>query len=168
MRVGGRYDHDLDTGKVSFANETIAQTGTMRMKEPFPAKTLASTGVGLPRNPWYGTNDAYLRETRQKVAALREELKKMEDETVTKLREAWFRLDRAKREEELYAGRVVNLSQASLEVSTRAYETSNVAFADVIMSYTGWLNDNLALEMKRSEMGMAQADLEEVLGGSWR
>ncbi|MBM4333373.1 MAG: TolC family protein [Deltaproteobacteria bacterium] len=151
-----------------FPNETIAQTGTMRMKEPFPAKTLASTGVGLPRNPWYGTNDAYLRETRQKLAALREELRKKEDETVTKVREAWFRLDRAKREEELYAVRVVNLSQASLEVSTRAYGTGNVAFADVIMSYTGWLNDNLALEMKRSEMGMAQADLEEVLGGPWR
>ena len=151
-----------------FSNETIAQTGTMKMKESFPTKTSASTGIGLPRNPWYGTNDAYLRETRQKVAALREELRKMEDETVTKVREAWFRLDRAKREEELYADRVVNLSQASLEVSTRAYETGNVAFADVIMSYTGWLNDNMALAMKRSEMGMAQADLEEVLGGPWR
>ncbi len=155
-------------GLSSFSNETIAQTGTMRMKEPFPAKTLASTGAGLPRNPWYGTNDAYLRETRQRLAALREELRKAEDETVTKVREAWFRLDRAKREEELYAGRVVNLSQASLEVSTRAYGTGNVAFADVIMSYTGWLNDNMALAMKRSEMGMAQADLEEVLGGPWR
>lgn len=151
-----------------FSNETIAQTGTMRMKEPFPQKTTASTGAGLPRNPWYGTNDAYLRETRQKLAALREELKKTEDETIFKVRDAWFRLDRAKREEALYAERVVNLSQASLEVSTRAYGTGNVAFADVIMSYTGWLNDNMALAMKRSEMGMSQADLEEVLGGPWK
>jgi outer membrane protein TolC len=155
-------------GLSHFQNETIAQTGTMRMKEPFPLKTAASTGAGLPRNPWFGTNDAYLRETREKLAALREELKKTEDETFFKVREAWFRLDRAKREEALYAQRVVNLSQASLEVSTRAYETANVSFADVIMSYTGWLSDNMALAMKRSEMGMAQADLEEVLGGAWK
>jgi outer membrane protein TolC len=140
----------------------------MRMKEPFPLKTTASTGAGLPRNPWYGSNDAYLRETRQKLAALRQELKKTEDETIFKVRDAWFRLDRAKREEALYNERVVSLSQASLEVSTRAYETGNVAFADVIMSYTGWLNDNMALAMKRSELGMSRADLEEVLGGPWK
>jgi outer membrane protein TolC len=148
-----------------FQNEMIGQIGSMRMKEPFPLKTTASTGAGLPRNPWHGSNDAYLRETKQKLAALRGELKKAEDETIFKVRDAWFRLDRAKREEALYAQRVVSLSQASLEVSTRAYETGNVAFADVIMSYTGWLNDNLALEMKRSELGMSWAELEEALGG---
>lgn len=151
-----------------FQNETITQTGTMRMKEAFPLKTAASTGAGLPRMPWYGSNDAYLRETKQKLAALREDLRRMEDETIFKVREAWFRLDRASREEVLYGERVVNLSQAALEVSTRAYETGKAAFADVIMSYTGWLNDHLALEMKRSEMGISRADLEEVLGGPWR
>ncbi len=151
-----------------FSNETIAQTGSMRMKEPFPLRTPASTGAGLPRNPWYGTQDAYLRETRQRLAALREELKKAEVETISKVREAWFRLDRARREESLYNERVVVLSRAALEVSTRAYETGNVAFADVIMSYSGWLIDNLALELRRSEVGIAQADLEEAMGRSWQ
>jgi len=151
-----------------FQDEAIAQVGTMRMKEPFPVKTTASTGAGLPRMPWYGTNDAYLRETRQKLAALGEDLKKTEDETLFKVREAWFRLDRAKRQEALYAERVVNLSQAALEVSTRAYETGNVAFADVIASYTGWLNDRLALEKERSNLGIARSELEEAVGGPWK
>ena len=118
--------------------------------------------------PWYGTNDAYLRETRQKLAALREELKKTEDETIFKVREAWFRLDRAKRQEALYAQRVVNLSQAALEVSTRAYETGNIAFADVIESYIGWLNARLSLERERSNLGIARSELEEAVGGSWK
>jgi len=60
------------------------------MKETFPVKTTASKGAGLPRMPWYGTNDSYLRETRQKLAALREELKKTEAENPFKVREAWF------------------------------------------------------------------------------
>jgi outer membrane protein TolC len=151
-----------------FQDEAIAQVGTMRMKEPFPTKTTASTGAGLPKMPWYGTNDAYLRETRQKLAALREDLKKTEDETFFKVREAWFRLDRARRQEALYADRVVNLSQAALEVSTRAYETGNVAFADVIASYTGWLTDRLSLEKERSNLGIARSELEEAIGGPWK
>ena len=151
-----------------FQDEAITQVGTMRMKEPFPVRTTASVGAGLPRTPWYGTNDAYLRETRQKLAALREELKKTEDETIFKVREAWFRLDRAKRQEALYAQRVVNLSQAALEASTRAYETGNIGFADVIESYNGWLNARLSLEKERRNLGIAWSELEEAMGGPWR
>ena len=151
-----------------FRDEAITQVGTMGMKEPFSVKTTASTGAGLPRMPWYGTNDAYLRETRQKLAALREDLKKTEDETIFKVREAWFRLDRARRQEALYAQRVVNLSQAALEVSTRAYETGNVAFADAIASYSGWLNDRLALEKEKRNLGIARSELEEAVGGPWK
>jgi outer membrane protein TolC len=150
-----------------FSNETIAQTGTMRMKDPFPARTTASMGAGLPKMPWYGTKDAYLRETRQKLAALRADLKKMENETIFMVREAWFRLDQARREEALYAERIVSLSQAALEVSRRGYETGMVSFADVIMSYTGWLNDNLAVERRRSDLGISQAELQEAVGTSF-
>jgi len=151
-----------------FQNEAINQVGTFAMKETFPVKVTASTGAGLPRMPWYGTNDAYLRETRQRLAALREELKKTEDETIFRVREAWFRLDRAKRQEALYAQRVVNLSLAALEVSTRAYEPGNIAFADVIESYIGWLNNRLSLERERSNLGIAGSELEEATGRSWK
>lgn len=151
-----------------FQNETIVQTGTMRMKEPFPLKPTASTDGGRPRMPWYGVNDAYLRETKQKLAALRMDLKRLEVETMFKVREAWYRLDRARREELLYAERLVNLSQAALEASTRAYETGKIAFVDVIMSHIDWFNDHLALEMRRKGLGIARAELEEVLGGPWK
>ncbi|MDH4264732.1 MAG: TolC family protein [Deltaproteobacteria bacterium] len=151
-----------------FQDEAISQVGTRRMKEPFATATTASTGAGLPKMPWYGSNDAYLREARQKLAALREDLKRMEDETVFKVREAWFRLDQARREEALYAGRVVGLSQAALDASTRGYETGKVTFADVISSYSGWLKDNLAIERRRSDLGISRAELEETLGAAWK
>ncbi len=151
-----------------FQDEAIAQVGTMAMKEPFAVKTTASVGAGLPRMPWYGTNDAYLRETRQKLGALREELKKTEDETIFRVREAWFRLDRAGRQEALYAQRVVNLSQVALEVSTRAYETGNIAFADVIESYISWLNNRLSLEKEKRNLGIARSELEEAVGAPWK
>jgi cobalt-zinc-cadmium efflux system outer membrane protein len=155
-------------GFALFQDEAIAQVGTMAMKESFPVKVTASTGAGVPRTPWYGTNDAYLRETRQKLAALREDLKKAEDESIFRVREAWFRLDRAKRQEALYAQRVVTLSQAALEVSIRAYEAGNIAFADVIESYISWLNNRLSLERERSNLGIAHSELEEAVGGPWK
>jgi len=67
-----------------FQDEAIAQVGTMAMKETFPVKVTASTGRRPSADAWYGTNDAYLRETRQKLAPLRQDLKKTEDETVFK------------------------------------------------------------------------------------
>jgi cobalt-zinc-cadmium efflux system outer membrane protein len=151
-----------------FEDEAITQVGSFRTKEPFSETTKASVGAGLPKTPWYGKNDAYLRETRQKLAALREELKKAEEATLFNVREAWFRLDRAKREEALYAGQVVKLSQAALEVSTRGYETGSVSFADVIASYMNWLKANLFLAKERSDLGTARAQLEEAVGGGWK
>jgi outer membrane protein TolC len=117
--------------------------------------------------PWYGTNDAYLRQTRQRLLALREDLKQAEARTLTMVRKAWFELDRAKREMSLYQKTVINLSQSALDVSTRGYESGNVTFADVIDSYTIWLEARLAFERKRSDLGIAWAELERILGTSF-
>jgi len=148
-----------------FEDEAINQVGTGRGEEPFSTSISASRGTGLPKTPWYGSNDAYLRETRQRLQALKEELRRMQDETHLRVREAWFQLDRTLREEALYHHRVVNLSQAALEVSLRGYETGKVSFADAIASYTTWLQAHLTLERRRSDLGIYRAELEEAVGG---
>jgi outer membrane protein, heavy metal efflux system len=150
-----------------FQNDAVNKVGTARQGEPFPLELQAAVGAGLPKMPWYGANDAYLRETRQKLKALREDLKREKNETLVRVREVWFRLDRAWREESLYAQLVTPLSRTALEVSRRGYETGSVPFADVIASYTNWLLAQLSLERRRSDLGVAQADLAEVLGILW-
>ncbi|RJR53116.1 MAG: TolC family protein [Desulfobacteraceae bacterium] len=154
------YSPDLSL----FRDVAVSEVGSWRTKEPFPQTTTAEVGAGLPKMPWYGKNDAYLRETRQKLASLRQELEKAEQATFTEVRQAWFRLDRARREEVLYSEQVVRLSQAALESSTRGYETGLVSFADVIASYTTWLRANLSLPRKRSDLGVSRAQLEEAVG----
>ncbi|GAB4258989.1 MAG: hypothetical protein Kow0092_06930 [Deferrisomatales bacterium] len=149
-----------------YADEAVNEVGTFRKREPFPVTPAAAVGAGLPKMPWYGANDAYLRETRQKLEALRRELARMENATVSAVRQAWFSLDRAAREEALYADSVVNLSEAALDVSSRGYEAGEVTFADVIASYTTWLQANLALERRRSDAGVAAAGLDAAVGVS--
>ena len=149
-----------------YPDEAVTQVGTGRMKEPYAVTTTAYRGAGLPKMPWYGTGDAYVRETRQKIEALRERLRREVERARFEVRRAWFDLDRAAREEALYAKSVVDLSRAALEVSSRGYEAGRVAFADVIGSYTAWLQANLALARKRADLGIAWAELERTVGVS--
>jgi hypothetical protein len=151
-----------------YGNEPVNDTGSFAKREAFPIRTNASSGAGLPKMPWYGTEDAYLRETRQKLYALREELKQAETKTNTMVRNTWFDIDRAGREAALYRDEIVKLSRSALDASTRGYESGNVTFADVIDSYTTWLQANLTLEKKRSDFEIAWAELEQVVGTSLR
>ncbi|MEW6486642.1 MAG: TolC family protein [Thermodesulfobacteriota bacterium] len=134
----------------------------------FPEATEAATGAGLPLRPWYGTQEAYLREARQRLAALEKELAMEEASAALRVREAWFALDRALREEALYADRVLPLTRAALEAAARGYSAGKVMFADALMSYGGWLEAQLARERRRADAGRARADLEAAVGTSGR
>jgi outer membrane protein TolC len=137
-------------------------------RESFPTATTASMGEGVPKMPWFGTQDAYLGELRQRIEALKNDLRMEEASTMLGVRQAWFRLDKARRERALFADRVVSLSQAALEASNRGYSAGKVMFADVIESYTGWLEANLALARSRADVGVGRAELEDAVGTSLR
>jgi outer membrane protein TolC len=149
-----------------YPNEPIRSVGSSAQGDSFPVTTRASPGAGLPQKPWYGVEDAYIREIRQNLRARKEDLKNAEAATYTLVRDAWYELDRARREITLYQDKVVRLSRSALDVSTRGYESGNVAFADVIDSYTTWLRANLMLERNRSDLGIGWARLEQVVGVS--
>ena len=148
----------------TFENQAINTVGSSATKPSFKTSSSASRGAGLPQNVWFGTNDAYVREIRQRVAALKESLAATKAETINQVRERWFELDRARREKKLYQDTVVGLSKSALDVSTRGYESGNASFSDVISSYELWLSSHLSLEKKRSEFFTAWAQLEQVVG----
>ena len=149
-----------------YEDEAILKVGSFASKDTFPTSTEVSQGAGLPKMPWYGIQDAYLRETRQKLDALKEDLKQAEAATVDRVRSGWFELDRARREMSLFKNKVVNLSKSALDVTTRGYESGSIPFADVIAAYTIWLEANLSLANQQSRFGIAWAELEQAVGTS--
>ena len=153
-------------GYSHYADKSILQVGSNRMKPTFTQAVSPSFGKGLPKNAWFGSQDAFLRETRLKLNALRSELLDAESRTRLMVRNGWFDLDRAHRERILYKNRLINLSRASLEISTVEYESGRIAFSDVIESYTRWLDLNLAGERRNSDLGIAWAELERRMGVS--
>ena len=136
------------------------------MKPTFATTVSPVRGKGLPKNAWFGTQDTYLKETRRKLEALRADLSAAEARTRLMVRMGWFELDRARRERSLYKDRLLELSQTSLDVSTQAYESGGVSFADVINSYNGWLDVNLAGQRRNSDVGVARAELERRVGAA--
>lgn len=142
----------------------IGAGGMAGEKENFPTTTAASVGEGLPKAPMFGTQEAYLRELRQRIEALKADLRMEEASTLLGVRTAWFALDKAKREESLYGERVVPLSRSTLETASRGYSAGKVMFADVIESYRGWLEAELSLARSRAELGVASAELENAVG----
>jgi hypothetical protein len=151
----------------AFDNQAINTVGSSAQRPSFQTSSPASIEAGLPQNVWYGTNDAYVKEIRQRVAALKESLAKTKAESVNQVRDRWFELDRARREKKLYQDTVVSLSKSALDVSTSGYESGNVSFADVINSYELFLSSNLSLEKKRSEFFIAWARLEQSVGAQF-
>jgi outer membrane protein TolC len=150
-----------------YKDEAITQVGSMSKQPSFATSTTASTGAGLPERPWFGAADAYLRELLLQRQALQEELKAAEAATITMVRKRWFALDQARREKRLYQHQVSPRSQAALDVSTSGYESGGVSFADVIASYTLWLDTNLMLANRRSAYGISLAELEQAVGRSF-
>lgn len=147
-----------------YTDEAVLQAGSVGMKPSYSTTVSPARGKGLPKNAWFGSRDAYLRETNRKLDALRAELSDAEARTRLMVRKGWFDLDRARRERSLYKDRLIDLSLTSLDVSTRGYESGKVSFADVIASYTGWLDVNLASERRNSDLGIARVELARRIG----
>ena len=152
-----------------YERDEVSRVGAGGMggeKENFPTTTVASVGEGLPKTPMYGSQEAYLRELRQRIEGLKNDLRMEEASTLLGVRTAWFALDKAKREASLYGDRVITLSRSALETSTQGYSAGKVMFADVIESYRGWLESNLALARSHADVGVAWAQLESAVGKS--
>jgi outer membrane protein TolC len=149
-----------------YAPAPAVRAGAAAEGPSFSERIPAAAGAGRPRSPWYGTQDPYLRQTRLRLTALKQELAQALADTRTAVRKAWERLDRANRETALYRDEVVPLAQAALDASTRGYEGGEVAFADVIGSYELWLESGKTLARKRSEQGRERAELVRTVGSS--
>lgn len=130
----------------------------------FPVTTSAANGIGAPKMPWFGLNDAYLRQTRQRILALKKDLATGQAATTLAVRMAWFRLDRAQRQKALYQDRVVPLAQANLDTSQQSYAAGQGNFEKLIQSATSWLTAKLTLARANADVLTAGAELDAAVG----
>lgn len=149
-----------------YRDRSILQTGSSAKMKTFPDGSSSPETTALPKAAWFGREDAYVEKTRKELAAAGNDLQSLSARTLSMVRESWFKLDQAVREEHLFAASIVDLSKAALDVAGRGYESGKVGFADVIDIYTSWLESNLTLARKRADIGVYRAQLQESVGSS--
>jgi outer membrane protein, heavy metal efflux system len=147
-----------------FENSPLEQAGTMAMAEPFPSSVPAAEGIGTPVRAFSGRTAGYVRETRERLAALREEIRGAEQSTVARVREAWFAYDRARREERLWAQRVVELTRLASETMERSYRAGRATLPEALESARVARESALTAARRRADAGQAWAALEMTIG----
>jgi cobalt-zinc-cadmium efflux system outer membrane protein len=151
-------------GLSTFDNEMVNTVGTDAPKEAFASKTMAAMKNNNPIKPWYGVEEPWLNQTRQNLSGLRQVLVKQENATDRMVRNAWFNVDKIRREYRLYKDRILPLSKSALDVSTKEYEAGSIPFSQAIDSYTYWLKVKLTIAKKQAGLGASFAELENIMG----
>jgi hypothetical protein len=151
----------------TYEDEAITSVGSGAEKPSFAEKTMASMKNNTPLKPWYGVDDPWLSQTRQTLLSLKQTLVKQENASDRMVREAWFAVDKNKRELSLYKNRILSLSRSALDVSTREYESGSIPFSQAIDSYTYWLSVKLTIANKQTDLGSSMATLEQMIGISF-
>jgi outer membrane protein TolC len=133
-------------------------------REAGSSGTGTTVAAKAPSQSFFAADETYVREIRLRIAALKSERETVRAETLVGVRAAWFASDLARREEALYAAKVLGLSKSALESSLQGYAAGSVGFSDLLESYTGWLGANLAHQRARADIGIARAGLEAAVG----
>ena len=149
-----------------YPERDVQTAGTAAALPPFPL--MAEPGsTERPTAPFTGLADAYLREARLRVEAIREEKRKEEARTAFLVREAWYAADRAAREGVLYTDQVLPLSILTYDATLKAYEAGSTSLSAVLEAYEERLSAALAVERSRTDLGIAAAMVESVTGKAW-
>jgi len=116
-------------------------------------------------DPWFGSKEAYLRESREVERAARARVVAVRDHARFLVKDAYTQLDTARRLRALY--RDVQLSQArqAYDDAAAGYAADRVEFLNVIDALRRWLRFLLDADRALRDYHEAHARLESAIGG---
>lgn len=126
----------------------------------------AAQGVANPKGATFSAGADYQLQTKRRLAAAQKALEGEANALDAMVYEAWFKFDKASREEALYRDRVSEYAKLAFEINSSAYRNGAAEFTQVFASYREWLDAALAAEKSRSEKLAALAELETLVGVS--
>lgn len=146
------------------AVSSIGQDVAMGATEATPVTSEPGAGSTLPKTPWFGADDAYLRQAREQIKAFEADVEAERASALLGVREAWYRLDKAKRQDALYEDRITTLTQAGLDTANQAYAAGRISFSQFIDTANTWLAARLGLARARADVIIGRAELEAAVG----
>jgi outer membrane protein TolC len=120
--------------------------------------------VGLTVPLWFGKNRGRVGQ----ALAEKEQAKAIQslriNETQTRIRELFFRLENARRIMELYGKELLPQAAKSMEIAETWFRQGESSFADFIETQAVWYNFQLAYARARADYGKYLARLEGLVG----
>jgi outer membrane protein TolC len=155
-----RFYPDFTPGFSLFQNRIIKQVGTDAQ-----APTFSNMPMVRGAN-WFGSNDAYIRETKIKYQALQDQIKGLKNKTVDATNQAVFRYENADRLRTLFASKLVPKSRLTVDITETMYITGKVDFMDLINSQQMFLSHSLSLKRAIKDMNVEAARIERLVGST--
>jgi hypothetical protein len=155
-----RFYPDFTLGTSLFQNRLIKQVGTGAELPAFPERPMV-------RGPnWFGSNDAYIRETKIKYQAFKNQIKELKNRTVDDINQAVYRYENADRLKDLFESKLVPKSRLTVDITETMYITGKVDFLDLINSQQLFLSYSLSLKKAIKDMNVEAAKIERLVGST--
>jgi len=149
---------DFTLGYSYFQNVEQMQVGTQGPQESF------STRPMIQAKSWFGHMDAYIREARLKLTAVKEQLEEAINTLGADVKETLFKYANAQRLRKLYRDELLDQAKESLDLAVVGYQTGALTFPDVAEAEVVWLRFNLEYQRSIADQNQHFAALERIVG----
>jgi cobalt-zinc-cadmium efflux system outer membrane protein len=119
---------------------------------------------GLTVPLWFGKNKSRVGRARAEMEKAKAMTSLRINETQTKIRELFFRLENARRIMELYGKELLPQAAKSMEIAETWFRQGESSFSDFIETQAVWYNFQLAYARARADYGKYLARLEGLVG----
>ncbi len=122
--------------------------------------------AGLTLPLWFGKSKARLNVARAEMKKAQAAEQARINDTRTKIRNLFFRLENARRIMKLYREELLPQAARSMEIAETWFQESESTFSDFVETQAVWYNFQLALARARADYGKFLAQLERFVGQS--
>jgi len=122
--------------------------------------------AGLTLPLWFGKNKARLNVARAEMKKAQAAEQARINDTRTKIRNLFFRLENARRLMKLYGEELLPQAARSMEIAETWFREGESTFSDFVETQAVWYNFQLALARAQADYGKFLARLERFVGQS--
>ncbi|MFH1538782.1 MAG: TolC family protein [bacterium] len=158
--AGRKLFPDYSLGLSYFQNREIASVGTQGVAPSFVVRPMES-GAG----PDFASENAYIREMRDRRSAMAGELENMRNDTIAGVDTYYARYVSASDTAETYRNSILIKAQNAYDASLSAYSAGGADFIDLLDAHRELLDQKLTFEEAERDARSGLAMLEKTVGG---
>ena len=158
-----RFYPDFDAGYSRFQNSMSKQVGSNAKRAAFSNRPKITANI--KGGNFFATNDAYLRETKDKVTALQAKIKALKTQTADDLQQATTRYQSQQRNYVLYQDKILPKALSALEIAKNNFETGEGSFMGIMQAQEAIFRYRLLSFKAIKDMNMMVAKIQRIMGG---